>query len=161
MTLAPGHVKHSAFGQFNRIIGCMDALDGEIIDELRVNGRVSFSELGRLIGLSTNATAARVRRLEHSGAIVGYRAVLGSDVPTAEEGLEAFIDVRLDAGRNSEEFLAWTRRLPEIRDAVHVTGAYDYLVHIRVTGTVALDRLLRSLKNDGGATHTQTRLALR
>lgn len=84
----------------------MDALDGEIIDELRVNGRISFSELGRLIGLSTNATAARVRRLEHSGAIVGYRAVLGSDVPTAEEGLEAFIDVRLDPGRNSEEFLA-------------------------------------------------------
>lgn len=139
----------------------MDALDGEIIDELRVNGRVSFSELGRLIGLSTNATAARVHRLERSGVIVGYRAVLGSDAPVAEDGLEAFIDVRLDPGRSSEEFLAWTRRLPEIRDAVHITGAYDYLIHIRVTGTAALDKLLRSVKNTGGATHTQTRLALR
>jgi Lrp/AsnC family leucine-responsive transcriptional regulator len=139
----------------------MDAVDGEIIDVLRVDGRVSFSELGRLIGLSTNATAARVRRLEHGGVIVGYRAILASDAPVNEEGLEAFIDVRLDPGRNSEDFLAWTRRIPEIRDAVHVTGAYDYLVHIRVTGTGALDRLLRSLKNDGGATHTQTRLALR
>ncbi|MBW4094812.1 MAG: Lrp/AsnC family transcriptional regulator [Acidobacteria bacterium] len=139
----------------------MDAVDGEILDELRVNGRASFSELGRLIGLSTNATAARVRRLERNGVIIGYRAILGSDVPASEEGLEAFIDVRLDPGRNSEDFLAWTRRIPEVRDAVHVTGAYDYLVHIRVPSTVALDRLLRSLKNDGGATHTQTRLALR
>ena len=139
----------------------MDALDSEIIDVLRVDGRISFSELGRQIGLSTNATAARVHRLEHSGVITGYRAILGSDAPVAEDGLEAFIDVRLDPARKSEEFLEWTRRIPEIRDAVHVTGAYDYLVHIRVAGTAALDRLLRSMKNDGGATHTQTRLALR
>ncbi|TKJ99455.1 AsnC family transcriptional regulator [Plantibacter flavus] len=139
----------------------MDALDSEIIDVLRANGRASFSELGRLIGLSTNATAARVRRLEQSGVILGYRAILGSEAPIVEDGLEAFIDVRLDPSRNSEAFLEWTRRIPEIRDAVHVTGAYDYLVHIRVPGTAALDRLLRSMKNDGGATHTQTRLALR
>ena len=139
----------------------MDALDEQIITVLRTDGRASFSEIGRRIGLSTNATAARVRRLEGSGVIVGYRAILGSDIPVDEEGLEAFVDVRLDPGRDSEEFLTWTRRIPEIRDAVHVTGAYDYLVHIRVASTAALDRLLRSLKNDAGVTHTQTRLALR
>lgn len=139
----------------------MDALDSEIIDVLRQDGRASFSEIGRRIGLSTNATAARVRRLESAGVIIGYRAVLGSDAADPTDGLEAFIDVRLDSGRDSEEFLAWAQRIPEIRDAVHVTGGYDYLLHIRVSGTPALDRLLRSLKNDGGATHTQTRLALR
>ncbi|KJC64293.1 transcriptional regulator, AsnC family [Agreia bicolorata] len=139
----------------------MDAIDNKIVDILRVDGRASFSEIGRRIGLSTNATAARVRRLEKVGVIVGYRAVLGSDAADPAEGLEAFIDVRLDPARDSEAFLAWAQRIPEIRDAVHVTGAYDYLVHIRVGGTPALDRLLRSLKNDGGATHTQTRLALR
>ncbi|TAJ49442.1 MAG: Lrp/AsnC family transcriptional regulator [Herbiconiux sp.] len=139
----------------------MDALDSEIIDILRQDGRASFSEIGRRIGLSTNATATRVRRLERAGVIIGYRAVLGSDAADPTEGLEAFIDVRLDSGRDSEEFLVWAQRIPEIRDAVHVTGAYDYLLHIRVSGTPALDRLLRSLKNDGGATHTQTRLALR
>lgn len=42
-----------------------------------------------------------------------------------------------------------------------MTGPYDYLVHVRVGDTKSLDRLLRGLKNDGGATHTQTRLALR
>ncbi|MFB2584557.1 Lrp/AsnC family transcriptional regulator [Herbiconiux liukaitaii] len=139
----------------------MDATDSEIIDVLRVDGRASFSEIGRRIGLSTNATGARVRRLEKAGVILGYQAILGSDAAEPVEGLEAFIDVRLDPGRDSEEFLAWARSVPEVRDAVHVTGAYDYLLRIRVGGTTALDRLLRTLKNDGGATHTQTRLALR
>lgn len=139
----------------------MDAKDSEIIDVLRADGRASFSEIGRHIGLSTNATATRVRRLEESGVIVGYRVVLGSDVAAASEGIEAFVDVRLDPGRDSEEFLSWARRIPDITDAVHVTGAYDYLMHVRVGGTQALDRLLRTLKKEGGATHTQTRLALR
>ena len=139
----------------------MDATDSEIIDVLRTDGRASFSEIGRRVGLSTNATAARVRRLETSGLILGYRVVLGSDAADPAGGLEAFIDVRLEPGRVSEEFLAWAGRIPEIRDAVHVTGAFDYLLRIRVDGTPALDRLLRTLKTDGGATHTQTRLALR
>ena len=140
----------------------MDAKDSDIIDVLRTDGRASFSDIGRRIGLSTNATAARIRRLEEVGVILGYRVILGSDAPTdSTAGLEAFIDVRLDPSRDSEEFLVWTRRVPEITDAVHVTGAYDYLLHIRVSGTATLDRLLRTLKNDGGATHTQTRLALR
>ncbi|MGK9147128.1 Lrp/AsnC family transcriptional regulator [Plantibacter flavus] len=139
----------------------MDAKDSEIIEVLRLNGRASFSEIGRRIGLSTNATATRVRRLEAAGVILGYRVILGADADEPAEGLEVFIDVRLDPGRDSEEFLAWTQRIPEVRDAVHVTGGYDYLVHVRVAGTSALDRLLRSFKNDGGATHTQTRLALR
>ncbi|MFB2581349.1 Lrp/AsnC family transcriptional regulator [Herbiconiux sp. P15] len=139
----------------------MDATDSEIIDVLRVDGRASFSEIGRRIGLSTNATGARVRRLEKAGVILGYQAILGSDAAEPVEGLEAFIDVRLAPGRDSEAFLDWARRAPEVRDAVHVTGAYDYLLRIRVGGTAALDRLLRTLKNDGGATHTQTRLALR
>ncbi|TLP96800.1 Lrp/AsnC family transcriptional regulator [Nesterenkonia salmonea] len=69
--------------------------------------------------------------------------------------------MRLDPAHESEGFLVWARRIPEIRDAVHVTGAYDYLVHIRVADTRALDRLLRRIKSDGGASHTQTRLALR
>ncbi len=160
-TLGPLHRRTGVFVQSSEMICRMDATDREIIDILRADGRASFSEVGRRIGLSTNATAARVRRLERDGVIVGYRAVLASDTADPAGGLEAFVDVRLGEGRDSEEFLAWALRMPEIRDAVHVTGAYDYLVNLRVSGTPALDRLLRRLKTDGGATLTQTRLALR
>jgi len=139
----------------------MDALDDKIRDILREDGRASFSEVGRQVGLSTNAAAARIRRMEQSGVILGYRVVLAPDVADGAGGLGAFIDVRLDAERESEDFLAWSRGVPEIWDAVHVTGPYDYLLHVRVRDTETLNRLLRTLKSDGRAVQTQTRLALR
>ncbi|TQJ32150.1 Lrp/AsnC family transcriptional regulator [Microbacterium sp. SLBN-146] len=139
----------------------MDHLDDKIIGILRSHGRASFSAIGREVGLSTNAVVARVRRLERTGVIRGYQAILGTDVPEHPGGLEAFIDVRLDQNQDSEGFLAWADTVDEVLDAVHVTGPYDYLIHVRARDTAVLDRLLRRLKNDGGAAQTQTRLALR
>ena len=139
----------------------MDDIDGEILGHLRTNGRISFSALGVLVGLSTNATAARVRKLERSGVILGYRAVLAGEAQGGAAGLEAFIDVRLRADGDSDAFLAAVEQLPQVRDAVHVTGPYDYLLHVVVDDTGRLDALLRHLKTEAGAAQTQTRLALR
>ena len=139
----------------------MDAIDHQITAILVAHGRTSFSALGREVGLSTNAAAARVRRLEADGVIVGYQAVLGDRGPDPAAGIEAFIDVRLAPERDSDEFLAWSRTLPAVVDAAHVTGPYDYHLHARVRDMGALDQLLRVLKTTGAAAQTQTRLALR
>ena len=139
----------------------MDAIDHRIVAILVAHGRTSFSALGREVGLSTNAAAARVRRLEADGVIVGYRAVLADGGPDPAAGIEAFVDVRLAPERDSDEFLAWSRTLPAVLDAAHVTGPYDYHLHVRVRDMGALDALLRTLKKTGGASQTQTRLALR
>ncbi len=128
---------------------------------LVARGRESFSALGRQVGLSTNAAAARVRRLEADGVIVGYQAVLGDRGPDPAAGIEAFIDVRLAPECDSDTFLAWSRSLPAVVDAAHVTGPYDDHLHVRVRDMAALDQLLRTLKKSGGAAQTQTRLALR
>ena len=139
----------------------MDGVDEQIIRVLRADGRASFSSIGREVGLSTNAVAARVRRLEQSRVILGYQAILGSDLPEPSTGLEAFIDVRLQPDQDSEMFLSWAIGNPLVSDAAHVTGPYDYLLHVRTPGTTALDLLLRQLKKEAGASQTQTRLALR
>ena len=139
----------------------MDDLDGEIIGILRTDGRISFSALGAAVGLSTNAAAARVRKLEATGVIVGYRAVLADDAPLGPLGLEAFIDVRLRADADSDSFLLAALAEPEVRDAAHVTGPYDYLLHVWVNDTAHLNELLHRLKKQAGAGQTQTRLALR
>ena len=139
----------------------MDAIDRQITDILVADGRASFSRIGRQVGLSTNAAAARVRRLERDGVIVGYRAVLAGHGPVVPAGIEAFVDVRLQSERDSEGFLAWARARDEVVDAVHVTGPYDYHLHVRVRDVPALDALLRILKRDAGALQTQTRIALR
>jgi Lrp/AsnC family leucine-responsive transcriptional regulator len=139
----------------------VDTIDHTIVAILVADGRASFSAIGREVGLSTNAAAARVRRLEADGVIVGYQAVLGDRGPDPTAGIEAFIDVRLAPERDSDEFLAWSRTLAAMVDAAHVTGPYDYHLHVRVRDMGALDQLLRVLKTTSGAAQTQTRLALR
>jgi len=139
----------------------MDAIDDHLLEILSVDGRASFSSIGRAVGLSTNATAARIRRLERDGVIVGYRAVLADERPDPAAGIEAFVDVRLAPDIESDDFLDWVQRQPLVIDAAHVTGPYDYLLRIRVRDMPALDGLLRLLKSEGGVSQTQTRIALR
>lgn len=138
----------------------MDALDERILSELRENARGSFTAIGRAVGLSANAVAARVKRLEADRIIAGYTIVAGSPSPSETTGLSVFIDVRLDSGTDSSEFARMLRGLGHIREAIHVTGPYDYLLRAHVHDPQQLDRLLRRLKTSCGALQTQTRLAL-
>ncbi|TYL55294.1 Lrp/AsnC family transcriptional regulator [Nocardioides sp. BGMRC 2183] len=139
----------------------MDPVDEQIVGHLRENGRCSFSDLGRLVGLSTSATAARVRRLETAGIILGYTILTAHDIPGPQGGLELFIDVRLAPDTDGETFLHRVRAIRSIAEAIHVTGPFDYLVRAHVPDTGALDLLLRRLKAECGVTQTQTRVALR
>lgn len=139
----------------------VDRLDERILCLLQENARRSFSELGRLVGLSTNAAAARVRRLEADGTILGYTVLTGNRESYPRRGLEVFIDVRLDADTDYDTFTSRIEPIDQIIDAVHVTGPYDYLLRAHTADTATLDQLLRRLKKECGAAHTQTRIALR
>lgn len=139
----------------------MDALDREIVSELTRNARVSFSDLGREVGLSANAAAARVRRLENDGVIVGYTTIVAGDAQRAAAALEVFVDVRLDGSTDFDAFALRLSAFGEVADAVHMTGPYDALVHAYVTETGALDVFLGRIKRECGAVQTQTRVALR
>ena len=54
----------------------MDSVDRKIIDALRLNGRATYAELGRQVGLSASAVHDRVGKLETTGVITGYHAVV-------------------------------------------------------------------------------------
>ncbi|QTE29244.1 Lrp/AsnC family transcriptional regulator [Pengzhenrongella sicca] len=160
----------------------MDAIDDAILRELTADARLPFRELGRRVGLSANAAAARVRRLVDAGVIRGFTVLTagtarplraggpggasgpsGTDAAASAAGLEVFVDLRLRPDVSAEDFAAArsSGAFPEILDAVHVTGGYDYLVHAVVRDAAALDRLVRRLKRDAGVAQSLTRLALR
>ncbi|RWZ52570.1 Lrp/AsnC family transcriptional regulator [Labedella phragmitis] len=139
----------------------MDKTDERILSMLQSNARRSFTDLGHEIGLSANATAARVRRLEEEGVILGYTVVTGTDTPSRRGGLEVFIDVRLRPETDYDFFVGRVSSIGEIVEAIHMTGPSDYLLHAYARDTSALDHLLRSLKEDCGAAQTQTRIAMR
>lgn len=145
----------------------MDSIDRDILRELTTDARLPFRELGRRVGLSANAAAARVRHLQADGRILGFtiRVPVSTDTPGSPErsGLEVFVDLRLRPDVTYEAFAASraSGAFPEILDAVHLTGSYDYLVHAVVPDAASLDRLVRRLKADAGVAQTFTRLAMR
>lgn len=146
----------------------MDAIDEHILSELTTDARLPFRELGTRVGLSANAAAARVRRLQADGTIAGFTVLRGRSGNvgargdgSARAGLEVFVDVRLREGVTYEAFADAAARFPQIVDAAHVTGPYDYLVRAVVADAAALDTFVRRLKSDAGAAQTSSRLALR
>jgi len=72
-----------------------DNLDWKILEELQVNARISYSEIGRKIGLSGPAVAERVQKLENAGIIKGYRADI--DMYRIGFSLKAIINVKINA----------------------------------------------------------------
>lgn len=136
----------------------LDATDRAIVDALCADGRATYQELGRRIGLSPTATADRVRRLHRSGVITGYRAIVDPD--HLGRTVEATMDVRLVNGADRDVFAAVLRRQPAVVEAVHVTGHYDYQLRLFCTGTTELDQLLSVLKQEAGVVESETRLLL-
>lgn len=136
----------------------LDPIDQRLVEELVRDGRATFQELGRTIGLSPTATADRVRRLQKQGVIRGYRAVI--DAGHLGRTVEAAIDVRLAPGAERARFAEALRAQPAVVEAVHVTGHYDYMLRVFCTGTAELDDILTQLKERAGVVESQTRLLL-
>lgn len=120
----------------------LDKIDCAILELLQANARISFAELGRRVFLSTPAVSERVRQLEDSGIILGYRA----EVDYAKVGLpvSAFIKITV-AGDKLFSFGAVAQKVPEIIEAYRVTGAESYIVRIAVEDLGHMERVIDSL----------------
>jgi len=92
----------------------LDATDRQIIGKLARNGRISFAELGRRVSLSSPAVAERVKRLELSGVIAGYRAEI--DPRALGYQLTAIVRVKPAVG-SSARSPNWRHRSPRSRSA--------------------------------------------
>lgn len=120
----------------------LDAIDCEILAELQANARVAFAELGRRVGLSTPATIERVRRLEESGVILGYRAVV--DPSAVGLPVRAFVKVTV-AGDKLARFSTLVRDLPEVLECHRVTGAESFLVQVAVRDVHHMQQVIDSM----------------
>lgn len=126
----------------------VDDVDRRILAELQRDGRLSVTELAERVRLSVSPCHRRLRALERSGAISGYRAQL--DAPTLGLGFEAFVFVTMhDANRATlDAFEQAVADIPHILQAQRLFGDPDYLLRI-----VARDlRAFQALYDDRLAT---------
>lgn len=137
----------------------LDRADFQILNALVANGRVSFADLGKLVGLSPHGAADRVRRLTRAGVISHFTAVV--DLANVGRSLDAFIDVRLLSNTASETFEQFVLALPPVQEIAFVTGRFDYHVRVACRGADELDQTVRAIRRDGGAAQTETRIVMR
>lgn len=136
-----------------------DTLDSKVIHKLMRDGRVCWSDLAQIAGLSAPAVADRVRRLEQRGVIKGYAALI--DAAAVGYPLTAFVSVVLSRPKDRVAFLERVRRTPEIAECHHVTGDDDYLLKVRCRSPQHLDDLLsNSIKGSPEVVRTRTTIVL-
>lgn len=136
----------------------MDALDRQLIDALMTDGRASYAELARAVGLSSSAVHERVAKLESSGVISGYRAVVA---PSAVGlGVTALIGIEPgENGRDSEIAIA-LRNFPEVESCYGVAGNEAFLLTVRVPTVDDLHLVLGKLRGIDGVARTRTTVVL-
>jgi Lrp/AsnC family leucine-responsive transcriptional regulator len=120
----------------------LDRFDHAILRVLSGEGRISATELARRIGLSKSPTQARMKRLEDSGVITGYRANL--DPIRMGQAHVAFVEVRLSDTREAalQAFNKAVLAVPEVEQCHMIASRFDYLLKVRTADIQDYRRVL-------------------
>jgi Lrp/AsnC family transcriptional regulator, leucine-responsive regulatory protein len=129
----------------------IDPVNLRVLEELQRDPRLTMSELGRRVGMSSPAVTERVRRLEEAGVIQGYRVELNP----AALGLPitAYIRVRPSPGQLSK-IAELAQQIPEVVECHRVTGEDCFILKVYIPAIDQLDRLLDCFLLYGSTTTT-------
>ena len=120
----------------------LDRFDSAILRILATEGRISATELARRIGLAKSPTQAQLKRLEDTGVITGYRALLDP----IRMGLAhvAFVEVRLSDTREAalQAFNKAVLAIPEVEQCHMIASRFDYLLKVRTADIQDYRRVL-------------------
>lgn len=128
----------------------LDPTGLKLLRALQEDARLSFSELGRRVNLSTPAVSERVRRMEEAGLILGYHAAV--DAAKLGWPITAFIRLFTSA-KHYPRFLELAQAIPELVECYHVTGSEAFVIKARVESVSQLEALIERL-NPFGETST-------
>lgn len=124
----------------------MDMTDHKIIEILQEDGRISMKDLGKIVGLTSPAVSERVKRLEESGIIEGYKAIISPDA--LGRVIKAFIHISLP-NNMYKKFLNEARKDPRIVECHHITGDDCSLLKVIVKDMYELEEVIDSIKEIG------------
>ena len=135
----------------------LDERDLAILAALQGDARATYADVGRRVGLSASSVHERVRKLEQSGAIRGYRAEL--DPRALGLDVTALIAVTPLDPSQPDDLPERVEEFPEVADCYSVAGEASYILKVRVRTPERLEDLIRRLREKGGV-QTRTTVVL-
>lgn len=132
----------------------MDFTDFKILEILQKDGRISMKDLGKKVSMSPPAVAERVRRLEESGIITGYKAVINPE--KIGKNINVLINMEIKVDR-LPSFFEFTKECEQIVECHHVTGSHSMVIKACLDIIDSLEGLLGKLQIFG---NTETYIIL-
>jgi DNA-binding Lrp family transcriptional regulator len=119
----------------------VDAIDRKILALLQENGRLTITELAHRVGLSVSPCHRRLRELERSRTILGYRAIVDADAVGLRFQALVFVTMRQEDRETLLGFEEAVARIPDVVQAQRLFGDPDYLLRIVTADLAAYQQL--------------------
>jgi len=134
----------------------MDDIDSEIIKILKNDGRATYSNIGKKVGLSEGAVRKRIKALVDSGVIRRFTIKVG-----LTEGAEAITLLSINPSFPTSEVSKVLKKFPNVETVYEVTGQYDIAVIISGLNIAEVDECLEKIRRVDGVVNTNTMIILR
>ena len=136
----------------------MDHIDIKILRYLTKDARMNASQISQKVNLSISAVIERMKKMEASGLIKGYTAVI--DEKLAGFNVQAMISIRLEHPKYNQEFNRQMCSHERVMECFYITGDFDYIARIGVSSTDELTKVLHDIKQIPGVSLTRTYVVL-
>lgn len=136
----------------------MDTIDYQILECLKENSRENATAIGSKINLSTSAVIERIKKLESSGLIEGYTAIINQHALGRD--LMAFIYVRLEHPKYNEGFIGKINENDAIAECHYIAGDFDFILKVITKTGKTLETILNFVKSLDGVALTRTSVVL-
>lgn len=135
----------------------MDTLDQKLLAMLFENAREPVTSLAQGLGVSRATVTERMRKLEESGVITGYRVQMSDAARHREIAAHVMIEVE---PRSAEAVVKALEKLPTIHALHAVSGVFDMIAILRSETTEGLDQDLDTARNLDGVVKTVSSIIL-
>lgn len=132
-------------------------MDVRLATEVSHDPRATLAQLSERVGLSVSAVQARLRKLESSGVIVGYQAIL--DPEAIGKPLAAFIEITPLDPRQPDNAPELLQSITAIEACHSVAGDSAYMLFVRVASPKALEALVNEVRH-AASVNTRTTVVL-
>ena len=136
----------------------MDHIDTRILRCLTQDARMNASQISAKVNLSVSAVIERMKKLESSGLIRGYTAVI--DERLAGYDVQALISVRLEHPKFNQSFAQQICNHSRVMECYYITGDFDYVARVSACSTEELTEVLNDIKKIPGVSLTRTYVVL-